>query len=87
MVSVTSCPVQYRRPNGWADRAENRHKHSLELCNEDRGVGDPQCALMPALMPALRVQTCAQHHIFSIDGQTTGPIEPQIGTNTHCENG
>jgi hypothetical protein len=53
---VLSCPVQYRRPNDWADRAENLHKQSFELCDEDRGVGDPECALM-------RAQTCAQHHI------------------------
>jgi hypothetical protein len=34
-----SCAVQYRRPNGWADRAHNWHKYSLGLCDEDRGVG------------------------------------------------
>jgi hypothetical protein len=28
--------VQYRRPNGWTDRAQNLHKHSLELCDEGR---------------------------------------------------
>jgi hypothetical protein len=88
MVSVTSCPVmscpvQYRRPKGWADRPENWHEHSLELSDEDRGVGDPECALMCAL----RAQTCAQPSTSSIDGQTTWPIEPQIGTNTHWDNG
>jgi hypothetical protein len=83
MVSVTFCPVQYRRPNGLADRAENWHKHSLELCDEDRGVGDPKCVFMRAL----RAQTCAHHHISSIYGQTTVPIEPQIGTTTHWDNG
>jgi hypothetical protein len=34
---VLFCAVQYRRPNGWADRAENWHKHALGLCDEDRG--------------------------------------------------
>jgi hypothetical protein len=53
---------------------------SLELCDEDRGVGDRECALV-------RAQMCAQHHISSIGGQTAGPIEPQIDTNTHWDNG
>jgi hypothetical protein len=65
MGSVTFCPVQYRRPNGWADLAENWHKHSLELCDEDR-----KCALMRVQ----RAPTCEQHHISSIGGQTAGPI-------------
>jgi hypothetical protein len=43
------------------------------------GVADRECALMRAL----RAQTCAQHHISSIGGQTAGPVELQIGTNTH----
>jgi hypothetical protein len=47
------------------------------------GVGDPECALMRAL----RAQTCAQPCTSSIDGQTTGPIEPQIRTNTHWDKG
>jgi hypothetical protein len=71
---VLSCPVRYRRPNGTADLAENWHTHSLELCDEDRGVGDRECALMRAQCAQMR----AQHHISSIDGQTTGPIEPKI---------
>jgi hypothetical protein len=32
-------------------------------------------------------QTCAQHHISSIGCQTAGPVETQIGTNTHWDNG
>jgi hypothetical protein len=79
---VLSCPV-YRRPDGWADRAENWHTHSLELCDEDMGVGDHECAFMRAQCAQMR----AHHHISSIDVQTTGPIEPQIGTNTHWDNG
>jgi hypothetical protein len=73
MVSVLCCVVQYRRPNGWTDWAKNWHKHPLGLCDEDRWVGDRECALM--------------HHISSIGGQATGPVEPQIGTNTHWSNG
>jgi hypothetical protein len=38
-------------------------------------------------MRALHAQPFTQHHIPSIGGQTAGPIEPQIGTNTHWDNG
>jgi hypothetical protein len=34
-----SCVVQYRRPNGRANRDQNWHKYSLGLCDEYRGVG------------------------------------------------
>jgi hypothetical protein len=81
--SVLFCPVRYRRPNGWADRAENWHKHSLELCDEDMGVGHHKCASMRVH----RAQTCVQHHISSLGGQMDGPVDPQIGTNTHWDNG
>jgi hypothetical protein len=80
---VLCCVVRYSRPNGWADRAEHWHKHSLELCDEDMGLSDRECELMRAL----RAQTCAQYHISSIGGQTAGPVEFQIGTNTHWDNG
>jgi hypothetical protein len=76
--SVLFCPVQHRRSNGWADRAQNWYKHSLELCDEDRLVVDRECALMRAL----RAQTCAHHHISSIGGQTAGPLEPHIGKHS-----
>jgi hypothetical protein len=75
--------IQYRRPHDRAYRAPNWNKHSLGQWVELMGVGDPECALIRAL----RAQICAQNHISSIDGQTTGPIEPQIGTNTHSDNG
>jgi hypothetical protein len=29
MFTHTLCYVQYRRPNGWVDRAHNLHKHSF----------------------------------------------------------
>jgi hypothetical protein len=81
--SVLFFSVQYWRPNGWADRDQHWHKHALGLCDEDSGVDDRECALMRAQCAKMR----AQHYISSIDGQTTGPIEPQIGTNTHWDNG
>jgi hypothetical protein len=46
---VLSFVVRYRRPNSWVDRDENWHTHSLELCDEDKGVGDRECALMRAM--------------------------------------
>jgi hypothetical protein len=27
--------IQHRRPNDWVERAQNVHKHSLGLCDED----------------------------------------------------
>jgi hypothetical protein len=66
--------IQHRPPNDRAYRAPIWNKHSLRQCVELMGVGDPECAL-------IRAQTCAQPCTSSIDGQTTGPIEPQIGTN------
>jgi hypothetical protein len=75
-----SLHIQHRRPNDRAYRAPNWNKHSLGQWVEHMGVGDPKCALM-------RAQTCAQPCTSSIDGQTTGPIEPQIRTNTHWGNG
>jgi hypothetical protein len=79
---VLCCHVRYRRPNGWADQAQNWQKYSLGQCGEDRGS-----AIASAHLCALRAQTCAQHHISSIGGQTAGPVEPQIGTHTHWDNG
>jgi hypothetical protein len=67
-----SLHIQHRRPNDRAYRAPNCNKHSLGQWVELMGVGDPVCALMRAL----REQTCAHPCTFSIDGQTTGPIEP-----------
>jgi hypothetical protein len=39
MASVLCCPIRYKRPNGWADRAQNWHKYSLGLCDDDMGLG------------------------------------------------
>jgi hypothetical protein len=50
---IESVLCRYRRPIGWADRAGNWHTYSMELCDEDRGVGDRECALM---CTALRIQ-------------------------------
>jgi hypothetical protein len=77
--NVLAAPhIQHRRPNGWTDQAPNWYKHSLGLCDEDRVVGDRECALM-------RAQPCALHHISSIDYQTAGPIGPNINTNTNWD--
>jgi hypothetical protein len=32
------CPGRYRRPNVWADPAQNWQKYSLGQCDEDRGA-------------------------------------------------
>jgi hypothetical protein len=74
--------IQYRRPNGCADRGPNWCKHSFEQWAEFIVIGGRECALMCAL----RAQTCAYHYTSSISGQTAGPIGAQIGTNTHCNN-
>jgi hypothetical protein len=76
---VLCCVVQYRRPNGWTDRAQNLLKHSLGLCDDHRGVGELECARVRAV----RAQTCVQHHISSIGGQTAWPIGLKMCTNTH----
>jgi hypothetical protein len=79
--------IQHRRSNGWADRGPNWYKHLLGQWAEVMGVGDRECALMRdrecALMRAQNAQTCAQHHISIIGGQTAGSIAAQIGTNTN----
>jgi hypothetical protein len=42
--NVCAAPyIQHRRPNGWAGRAENRHKHSLGLGDADRGSACAKC--------------------------------------------
>jgi hypothetical protein len=78
----TAPHIQHRRPNDQAYRAPNWNKQSLGQWVELMGVSDSECALMRAL----RAQTCALPCTSSIDGQTTGPIETQIGTNTHWDN-
>jgi hypothetical protein len=65
--------IQHRRPNGWADRGPHWYKHLLGQWAEVMGVGDRECALM--------------HHLSSIGARRSGPIEPQMGTKTHWENG
>jgi hypothetical protein len=75
--------IQHRPPNGWADRAPHWYKHSLEQWAEAMGIGDRGCSLMHAL----RTQTCAQHHTYSIGARRAGPIGPQIVTKTHWGNG
>jgi hypothetical protein len=72
--------IQHRRPNGWADRGPHWYKHLLGQWTEVMRVVDRECALM-------RAQTCAQHHISSSGARRAGPIEPQIGTQTHWGNG
>jgi hypothetical protein len=69
--SVLFCSVQYRRPNGYKIGTNTHWDYAMKI----GGVSDRECASM-----------CAQRHISSTGGQTAGPIEPQIGTNTHCEN-
>jgi hypothetical protein len=79
--AVLSCAVQYRRPNGWTDRAQNLHKHSLGLCDDHRGVGELECARMCAA----RAQTRVPHHISSIGGQTVALNGLNMCTNTHWD--
>jgi hypothetical protein len=52
---ILSCPVRYRRPNGFSDRSENWHTHSLELCDEDRGS-----AIESAHLCARNARKCAR---------------------------
>jgi hypothetical protein len=81
LANVRAAPhIQLKRPNGWTDRAPHWYKHTLGQWAGVMGVGDRVCTLR-------RVQTCVQHHIFSIGSQTTGSIGPTIGTNTHWDNG
>jgi hypothetical protein len=58
-------------------------KTLIETMGRRFGVGYQWCPLMRAM----RAQTCAQHHISIIGGQTAGSIAAQIGTNNHLNNG
>jgi hypothetical protein len=56
-----------------------KNTHSLGLCNDHRVVGELECARVCAV----HAQTCVQHHISTICGQTAGPDGLNISTNTH----
>jgi hypothetical protein len=82
---VLSCPVlfaiggQTDEPIGLKIGTKTHWNYAMKI----GGVGDRECAFKRTL----RAQMCAEHHISSIGGQTAGPVEPQIGTHTHWDNG